>query len=301
MVKAEIRLESLEKTFSRWKSNLLRSWNRGDSDRIVTFEDENEYWNAIASVFLHYHWPKAFERFPSFRTNEADPFLSESYDFFYSLTRNFPPKGVEGRYSGVEFERLLSILKPKAYWPWVYHACDVMGTVGKGGAPSSGEEIFSVVLGLALPMEHLAFLMAVPRSPCYLIVRDNTSVTFVYDGTENDRTIGEFSFGFMDSPDNRALVAGLKETLSTNPRNVRILIPDRYSMWSSMRSSYDTHGRFVWDNKGGLILTTADSSDSSERPSLPFTKRRTDVFMDIPMNTHWNPISVGKEKSRLKI
>lgn len=298
MVKAEIRLESLEKTFSRWKSDLLRPRNAEGFDRIVTFEDENEYWNAIASVFLHYHWAKAFERFSSFKTKEADPFLFESYDFFYSLTRNFPPKGVEGSYSGVEFERLLSILKIKAYWPWLYHACDVMGTVGKGISVSN-QEIFTVVLGLGLPMEHLAFLMAVQRNPSYLTVRDDTFVTFVYDGTEEDRTIGEFSFRLPETSENRTLISKLKETLSNVPENVRILIPDKYSLWSSMRRTYDVRGDFVWDTKEGLLLTTENASPPAKKTPFFERKNRSRPLTEIPETTRWNTLSGGREKSTI--
>ena len=44
---------------------------------------------------------------------------------------------------------------------------------------------------------------------------------------------------------------------------------------------------------------SADIPDSLERIPLSFKTRASDILTNVPINTYWNPISVGKEKSRV--
>ena len=175
-MKVEIRTETLTKTFDRWKSDLNDRGNLKKPQRTFIFEDEDDYWNALASIFLHHYWEKSFRRFSTFSNEEADPFFSEPREAFLFLSDNLP-KTFEKKAPQV-FGKILRSLKPKMRWPWTYRFVDIMGTVGI--RPFSSEYV--VAMGLVQPMEHLAFLTSAMESPLFPQVSEDGTISLLQDG-----------------------------------------------------------------------------------------------------------------------
>lgn len=287
---AELRLEPLSKTFDRWKTDLSEKYDPTEPDRLFLFEEEGDYWNAIASVFLHLQWAKAFRKHPTFRNRTVDPFLSEPYEVMNALSSKLPPKPAAKDFGGIVYDRYIARLKPKFVWPWLYHPCDVMGYVANDPSFSMG----AIAIGLVQPMEHLAFLTAVSSAPLFPAVLNDLTVSVISDGRELFGSVGEFRFRLPNNEDSVMRLESLKMLLEGSPEKVRIIVPDTLSSWMSMRESYDEKTSWKW-NKEGLTFSPGHKEREKEAYFLPSKKN----LASFPENMTWKTISSEEGRSRV--
>ena len=279
-MRAEIRKESLDQTFERWKSDTLTERRPNEPEKVFIFEDEGDYWNAVASIFLHYHWEKAFRRFDTFRNKEADPFLTESYDVLLSLSGRLPDRFADE--APPLYSAMLKALKPKMRWPWTYRFVDIMGTVGE--TPSTSEYV--VALGLVQPMEHLAFLLSLSESSLFLRVLEDGTVSIPQDGDFPKGHVSEFRFRLPESEESRKRVENLREALAHNPGKVSLFIPRTYSGWKSMRESFDDRSVWKAGRMEGIVFHYDPESHLEKRNRFESSKGQRALSEEI----HWNPM-----------
>ncbi|EAY57120.1 MAG: hypothetical protein UBAL2_80490402 [Leptospirillum rubarum] len=287
---AELRLEPLSKTFDRWKTDLCKKYDPSEPDRLFLFEEEGDYWNAVASVFLHSQWEKAFRMHPTFKNRVVDPFFSESYDVMRALSSKFPPKSADEDFGGVFYDNYISRLKPRFLWPWLYHSCDVMGSVANDPSFSMG----AIAIGLVQPMEHLAFLTAVSAAPLFPAVIEDLTVSVTSDGLDVFGSVGEFRFRLPDNEDSVRRLESLKMLLERSPEKVRIIVPDTLNSWMSMRESYEERTSWTW-NKEGLTFSAKHKVREKEAYFLPSRKD----LASFPEDMMWNTISSEEGRSRV--
>lgn len=290
---AELRLEPLSKTFDRWKAGLAEKYDPSEPDRLFLFEEEGDYWNAIASVFLHSQWEKAFRMHPTFKNRAVDPFLSESYDVMRALSSKYPPKSVNKDFGGRLYDSYISNLKPRFLWPWLYHSCDVMGSIANSPDFSMG----AIAIGLVQPMEHLAFLTAVSRAPLFPAVLDDLTVSVTSDGRELFGSVGEFPFHLPVDEDSSRQIESLKILLEGSPEKVRIIVPDTLDSWMSMRESYDEKTSWKWNREALIFSSEHKVKRENETYFLPSKKD----LVSFPEDMTWNTISSEKGRSGLTV
>lgn len=280
-MRAEIRHESLDETFRRWKADLLDDRKPKGIDRVLSFEDKEDYWNAVASVFLHYHCSKAFRRFSSFDNPEADPLHGEKDYFFYqSLAENLSTESVApSQWKGMDL-RLVSAIKPKFRWPWVTHPVDDMGTVGFN--PVS-KEVF-IVFGLTIPMEHLAFLTSLEHGSLFPRVTPDGEISLGQDGNIEKGNIVEFRFRLPGEVSSARSIFELTEALERYPEKVRIVVPKSFSSWKAMRKSYEETS--IWSPVGQDNLLLLPTEEGRGRPFNP--TRIPQVLSEV---IRWDPVS----------
>jgi len=288
---AELRLEPLSKTFDRWKTDLSEKYDPTEPDRLFLFEEEGDYWNAIASVFLHLQWAKAFRKHPTFRNRTVDPFLSEPYEVMNALSSKLPPKPADKDFGGVFYDNYISLLKPRFLWPWLYHSCDVMGSVANDPSFSMG----AIAIGLVQPMEHLAFLTAVSATPLFPAVLNDLTVSVTSDGRELFGSVGEFPFRLPDDEDSSRRLESLKILLEGSPEKVYIIVPDTLDSWMSMRESYDEKTSWKWNREGLLFTSESKAKKENETYFLPSKKN----LASFPEDMTWNTISSEEGRSRI--
>ena len=278
-MRAEIRMESLSQTFERWKSDTLTKRRPDEPERMFIFEDEGDYWNALASLFLHHHWEKAFRRFDTFRNKAADPFLTESYEVLSSLSGRLPDR-FAGKAPAV-YSTLLKALKPKMRWPWTYRFVDIMGTVGVH--PLTSEYV--VALGLVQPMEHLAFLMSLSESPLLLRVLEDGTISISQDGDFSKGNVSEFQFRLPESEESWKRVENLKDALVHDPGKVSIFTPRTYSGWKSMRESYDDLSVWNAGKREGIVFHYDPESRLENRNRFESSKGQRALSEEIRWDT----------------
>lgn len=287
-MKVEIRTETLTKTFDRWKSDLNDRGNLKKPQRTFIFEDEDDYWNALASIFLHHYWEKSFRRFSTFSNEEADPFFSEPREAFLFLSDSLP-KTFEEKAPQL-FGKILRSLKPKMRWPWTYRFVDIMGTVGV--RPFSSEYV--VAMGLVQPMEHLAFLTSAMESPLFPQVSEDGTISLLQDGNLSKGNVTEFRFRLPSSEENDERVAGLRKTLDQTPEKVTIFFPTTFEDWASMRDSYENAG--IWsaaDSRGIVFSVVPDRSSKKTDRFEPSRSPRSLPSEPI----RWNQMAHEKTRS----
>lgn len=288
---AELRLEPLSKTFDRWKTDLCKKYDPSEPDRLFLFEEEGDYWNAVASVFLHSRWGKTFSKHPTFRNRTVDPFSSEPYEVMSALSSKFPPKSVNKDFDGPLYDSYISSLKPRFLWPWLYHSCDVMGSV----ANSPDFSVGAIVVGLVQPMEHLAFLTAVSAVPLFPEVLDDMTVSVTSDGSKLFGSVGKFPFRLPDDDDSSMRLKSLKILLEGSPEKVHIIVPDTLDSWMSMRESYDEKTSWKWNREGLVFSTEYKVRKEDETYFLPSRKN----LSSFPEDMMWNTISSQEGRSRV--
>jgi len=290
---AELRLEPLSKTFDRWKADLAKKYDPSDPDRLFLFEEEGDYWNAIASVFLHCRWARTFRWHPTFKDRRVDPFSSETYEVVSALASKLPPKSSAEDFGGIFYDNYISRLKPKFLWPWLYHPCDVMGSVANDPDFSMG----AIAIGLVEPMEHLAFLTAVSDTALFPSVLDDMTISVTSDGRELFGSVGEFRFRLPDNEDSSMRLESLKNLLEKSPEKVRIIVPDTLDSWMSMRESYDEKTSWEWNREALIFSSEHKVKRENETYFLPSKKD----LVPFPEDMTWNTISSEKGRSGLTV
>lgn len=286
-MRAEIRMESLNQTFERWETDTITKRRPDEPERMFIFEDEGDYWNALASIFLHHHWEKVFRRFDTFRNKEADPFLMESYEVLSSLSGRLPDRFADK--APPVYSKMLKALKPKMRWPWSYRFVNIMGTVGV--RPYDSEYV--VAIGLVQPMEHLAFLMSLSESPLLLRVLEDGTVSIPQDGDFSKGNVSEFRFRLPESEGSREKVEELKNALAHDPGKVSIFTPRTYSGWKSMRESYDDLSVWNAGRMEGIVFHYDPESLREDRNRFESSKGQ----MALSEGIRWNPMVFDKGHS----
>jgi hypothetical protein len=254
---------------------------------VFIFEDEGDYWNAVASIFLHHHWERAFRRFDTFRNKEADPFLMESYDVLSSLFERLPNRFADE--APPVYSTMLRALRPKMRWPWTYRFVDIMGTVGVQLLTSE----FVVALGLVQPMEHLAFLQSLSESSLFLRILEDGTVSMPQDGDFLKGNVSEFRFRLPESEESRKRVENRRDALTHDPGKVSIFIPRTYSGWKSMRESYDDLSVWNAGRMEGIVFHYAPESLRENRNRFESSKGQMALTEEI----RWNPMVFDKGHS----